>query len=252
MSFLDKVIDTFTGGPIIGSAISGALGLFGGKKQNEEAQLASAQQMAFQERMSNTAHQREVADLRAAGLNPILSANKGASSPSGSTYTPQNVGETTARSAAQGAAMASQVQLNKAQIENIQAQTAVNSAEAALKMQEVKSNEQEFVGTPVYMHKKQQEYFDREYMNEMNQWKGRLTKDEWHLLQQNIKNALDTGEKIKADTANTKVNTALHNLAIPVAQVQAKFAKEAGTLPNWLDTAGSAASSATGLKRLLK
>ena len=70
----------------------GFLAYKGAKDANKESAQSSARQMEFQERMSNTAHQREVVDLRAAGLNPILSGTggMGASTPQGSQYKAEN------------------------------------------------------------------------------------------------------------------------------------------------------------------
>ena len=72
--------DLFTG---IGSAIGGLFGYKGAKKQNVASAQQAQQQMDFQREMSNTAVQRRMADLKKAGINPILAGTKEASSPGG-------------------------------------------------------------------------------------------------------------------------------------------------------------------------
>lgn len=76
----------------VGADIFGSLINSGDTKETNKTNLAIAQQqMAFQERMSNSAYQRSMDDMKKAGLNPMLAYSQGgASSPSGASATMQS------------------------------------------------------------------------------------------------------------------------------------------------------------------
>lgn len=86
---------------------------------------AAKEQMDFQAEMSNTSHQRQVRDLIAAGLNPMLSAKLGgASTPGGASATMPDLGATVS-----SAIQASRVQ---SEIKKLDADTATSKSQETL------------------------------------------------------------------------------------------------------------------------
>lgn len=124
-----------------GSAVTGGWSAWNASKSQEKMNAQNLQvvrdQMAFQERMRDTAHQAEVKDLRAAGLNPILSAGgQGAASPMGAATQMINPHEKTSERLTATAKQFSDSMLNKEMMKTQKTQQAVNKEEANIKYQQ--------------------------------------------------------------------------------------------------------------------
>lgn len=127
---------------------SAALGGLGAADQASSARDNAREQRQWEQDMSNSAYQRQIVDMRAAGLNPILAAGTGggASTPSGATapaYDRLSPAVSSAREASRAAAEIANVQeetkvkktvedVNKAQTQNLQMDNQIKRATAKL------------------------------------------------------------------------------------------------------------------------
>jgi len=109
---------------------AGLIGVGGAHLTNVANAREARRNRQFQERMSSTAHTRQVEDLRAAGLNPLISRVGGASSPGGDRAEMEDVvGRGVSSGMAAKMAMAN-LKLLEAQTSREHAQANVSNAQA--------------------------------------------------------------------------------------------------------------------------
>lgn len=93
MSLVSKAVDSFKSAGDVISGFGPAAEIVGGYFQNEANAKQAELNRRFQRQMSNTAYQRAVKDMKAAGLNPMLSGinSAPASTPGGAQAGIENV-----------------------------------------------------------------------------------------------------------------------------------------------------------------
>lgn len=126
------------GAPGVGIPLAmGGLGMLGQEETNAQNLAIAREQMQFQSNMSNTAHQRQMADLKAAGLNPLLAAKTGASSPTGASAVMGNSLGAGITSAMEAKQLGMSMEKQEADIANVRANTGKTLVDAEVARKDI-------------------------------------------------------------------------------------------------------------------
>ena len=158
----DKFLQSATGsfvGDLIGSTIS-----------YQRDKKSAKRQMNFQERMSSTAYQRAMNDMRKAGINPLMvSKLGGASTPTGASIPSKDLSKV-GSNAVKNATTASQIQNLQANTRNTNEQSKVHSSTVKVNSAKAKMLEEQAITEELKQQTERATYTAKRIANSMSQF----------------------------------------------------------------------------------